>query len=91
MKKPKSPFSFLFVEVNTDVHCLPPSGSCVIILLYIVSQLSLFLFGGEVIKGFTFAMMWGVIVGTYSSVFVASPVLIYLGVHRGTDKEDTGT
>jgi len=57
----------------------------------LLALLALFLFGGEVIKGFTFAMMWGVIVGTYSSVFVASPVLIYLGVHRGTDKEDTGT
>lgn len=37
---------------------------------------TLFLFGGEVIKGFAFAMMVGVIVGTYSSVFVASPVVL---------------
>jgi SecD/SecF fusion protein len=38
----------------------------------------LFLFGGEVTKGFAFAMMIGVITGTYSSIFVAAPILIDL-------------
>lgn len=40
---------------------------------------SLYVFGGEVIRGFTFAMIWGVFIGTYSSIFVAAPVLIYMG------------
>jgi preprotein translocase subunit SecF len=40
---------------------------------------SLYIFGGEVIRGFTFAMIWGVFIGTYSSIFVAAPVLIYMG------------
>lgn len=44
-----------------------------------LSSLALFLFGGEVIHDFAFAMLLGVIVGTYSSVFVASPVVIVLG------------
>ena len=48
-----------------------------------LALLALFFFGGEVIRAFTFAMIWGVIIGTYSSVFVAAPALIYLGVHRG--------
>ena len=43
---------------------------------------SLFVLGGDVIRGFVFAMIWGVIVGTYSSVFVASAVLLWLGVAR---------
>lgn len=43
---------------------------------------SLYVFGGEVIRGFTFAMMWGVLVGTYSSIFIASPLLMVLGVKR---------
>jgi len=43
---------------------------------------SLYIFGGQVIRGFTFAMIWGVVVGTYSSVFIASPVLMMLGVNR---------
>ena len=49
----------------------------------LLALLALFVFGGAVIKGFTFAMIWGVIIGTYSSVFVAAPLLIYLNVHRG--------
>ncbi len=43
---------------------------------------SLYAFGGEVIRGFTFAMIWGVVVGTYSSIFIAAPVLLMLGVKR---------
>jgi preprotein translocase SecF subunit len=43
---------------------------------------SLYIFGGEVIRGFTFAMIWGVVIGTYSSIFIASPLLLYLGVKR---------
>ena len=34
------------------------------------------------IRGFTLAMIWGVFVGTYSSIFIAAPVLMYLGVKR---------
>ncbi len=41
--------------------------------------LTLFLFGGEIINGFSFTMLIGIIVGTYSSIFVASPFLKWLG------------
>ena len=41
--------------------------------------LTLFLFGGEIINGFSFTLLVGVIVGTYSSIFVASPILMWLG------------
>lgn len=44
----------------------------------LLALVPLYLFGGEVLRGFTFAMIWGIVVGTYSSVFVASPVLIAL-------------
>jgi preprotein translocase SecF subunit len=43
---------------------------------------ALYIWGGEVIRGFTFAMLWGVIVGTYSSIFIAAPVLILLSTTR---------
>jgi len=44
--------------------------------------------GGPVIAGFVLAMIWGVVIGTYSSIFVAAPVLLYLGVRREVfDKE----
>lgn len=48
----------------------------------LIALIALYTLGGEVIRGFTFAMIWGVVVGTYSSVFVASPLLLYLGVKR---------
>ena len=41
--------------------------------------LTLFLFGGEIIKPFSFTLLVGVVVGTYSSIFIASPLLIWLG------------
>ena len=45
---------------------------------------SIFLLGGEILKGFSFAMILGVIIGTYSSIFVASPVLGYFKVTQKT-------
>ena len=41
--------------------------------------LTLYLFGGEIIKGFSFTLLIGIIVGTYSSIFIASPLLAILG------------
>jgi len=51
-------------------------------LTTIVVLVTLFVLGGEVIHNFTFAMLFGVIIGTYSSIFIASPILQYLGVKR---------
>ena len=53
----------------------------------LIALTALYIFGGEVISGFTFAMIWGVLVGTYSSIFIASPVLILLGTNREGAKE----
>ena len=50
---------------------------------------SIYIFGGEILKGFSFAMIVGVIVGTYSSIFVATPILNYTKVSQKTVlKED---
>ena len=43
---------------------------------------ALYIFGGSVIRNFTFAMLLGVVVGTYSSIFIAAPILEYLGIKR---------
>jgi preprotein translocase subunit SecF len=45
--------------------------------LTLLTALALFIFGGQVLNGFAFALVCGIIVGTYSSVFVASPILIF--------------
>jgi len=54
----------------------------------LLALISLYILGGDVIRGFVFAMIWGVIVGTYSSVFVASAILLYFGVKRDWSKPD---
>ena len=47
-----------------------------------LALLSLVVFGGEVIRSFSLAMIWGIFVATYSSVFICSPMLIYLGLRN---------
>ena len=63
-------------------------------LTTLLALIALFVLGGPSMQGFTFAMIWGVVVGTYSSVFVAAPILEYLGVKRdwskATDEGPTG-
>lgn len=48
----------------------------------LIALSALYVFGGEVIRGFIYALIFGVIIGTYSSNFVASPILLYLNVRR---------
>jgi preprotein translocase subunit SecF len=50
----------------------------------LLALLSIYLFGGAILKGFSFAMIVGVIVGTYSSIFVATPILNYTNVSSKT-------
>ncbi|PNG26402.1 protein translocase subunit SecF [Methylocella silvestris] len=49
-----------------------------------LALLSLVVFGGQVIRSFSIAMIWGIFVATYSSVFICSPMLIYLGLRNET-------
>ena len=56
----------------------------------LLALFSIYIFGGAILKGFSFAMIIGVIVGTYSSIFVATPVLNYTNVNQKTLlKDDT--
>jgi preprotein translocase subunit SecF len=48
----------------------------------LLALFALYIWGGEVLRGFTFCMIWGVLIGTYSSIFIASPILILLGTNR---------
>jgi len=54
----------------------------------LLALFSIFILGGEILKGFSFAMILGVIIGTYSSIFVASPILKYLKVTYKTMLKD---
>jgi preprotein translocase SecF subunit len=48
---------------------------------------ALYLIGGQIISDFAFAMLWGIIVGTYSSIFIASTVLMFLNIRRSKESE----
>jgi len=54
----------------------------------LLALLAIFFFGGEVLADFAMAMIWGVCVGTYSSIFVAVPLLLYTSLKRGDDNPD---
>jgi preprotein translocase subunit SecF len=47
-----------------------------------LAVLSLLIFGGEVLRGFSIAMLWGIVIGTYSSLFIAAPVVYYIQPNR---------
>ena len=53
-------------------------------LTTLLALVSIFIFGGEILKGFSFAMILGVIFGTYSSIYIANPILEYLNVSHST-------
>ena len=54
----------------------------------LLALLALLVFGGDVIRGFVFAIFWGVIVGTYSSIYMAKNIVLMLGVKRDWSKPD---
>jgi preprotein translocase subunit SecF len=60
-----------------------------------LAVLALLFFGGEVLRGFSIAMLWGIVIGTYSSLFIAAPLLYYVqpnrrAIARGADAADAG-
>ena len=56
-----------------------------------LAVLSLLIFGGEVLRGFSIAMLWGIVVGTYSSLFIAAPMLYYIRPRRTSRAKAEGT
>ena len=72
------------VAVNSTL-----SRSVVTHVTVFLALVGLVAFGGEGIRGFSLAMLFGVVVGAYSSVFIAAPILIYLGVKVGEGRSAT--
>lgn len=56
----------------------------------LLALVALYAFGGEVIRGFVVALIWGIIIGTYSSVFVASPLLLYMNLRENVEPAKSG-
>ncbi len=72
----KMPLPELFnLSINATLSRTVLTGGTAILAL-----IGLYVLGGHVIRGFVGALIWGIVVGTYSSVFVATPILLYLGL-----------
>jgi preprotein translocase SecF subunit len=55
-----------------------------------LAVLSLLIFGGQVLKGFSIAMLWGIVIGTYSSLFIAAPIVYYIQPNRRQIAKEAG-
>ncbi len=54
----------------------------------ILALLALFIFGGNIIKDFSLAMIWGIIIGTYSSILIATPILLNMKIRKAKESEE---
>ncbi|MAH89295.1 MAG: protein translocase subunit SecF [Pelagibacterales bacterium] len=54
----------------------------------ILALLALFIFGGNIIKDFSLAMIWGIIIGTYSSILIATPILLNMNIRKVKETEE---
>ena len=77
---PEISLTFNFSDDISKSPALSPSFETTFFVLLVI-----FIFGGEVIRGFMFALMIGVIVGTYSSLFIASPIMLDTMKKKGSN------
>ncbi|MCT4552970.1 MAG: protein translocase subunit SecF [Alphaproteobacteria bacterium] len=75
--KKKSPFELINWSLNETF-----SRTIMTSLTTLIAVLCIFVFGGEVLKGFSSAMLFGVVVGTYSSIFIAMPLLLNMDIKQ---------
>lgn len=82
-KYKKKPLNDLFnMSINQTL-----SRTLMTSLTTLLALIALYVFGGEVIRGFVYALIFGIIIGTYSSIFVASPILLLMNIKRGAPAE----
>jgi preprotein translocase subunit SecF len=79
----KMPYEELFnISINQTL-----SRTVVTSVTTLLALIALYIFGGEVIRGFAIALIWGVLIGTYSSISLAVPFLLYIRPDRGGEDE----
>ena len=72
-------WELLDMSVNQTLSRTTMTSATALLALF-----ALYVFGGEVLRGFSLAMIWGIVIGTYSSIFVASALLLYMNVRRSS-------
>ena len=73
----------IFDLTNTSIN-ETLSRTIITSITTLLALLSIYIFGGEILKGFSLAMILGVIFGTYSSIYIANPILVFLRVSQRT-------
>ena len=76
--------------IDTSINAVLPRTLMTATTVFLALQ-SLVVFGGQVIRSFSLAMMWGIFVATYSSIFICSPTLIYLGLRNEAPRNEPET
>jgi len=79
----------IFELTNTSIN-ETLSRTLITSITTLLALLSIFFFGGEILKGFSLAMIFGVIFGTYSSIYIANPILVRLNVSQKTVLREEG-
>ena len=74
----------IFELTNISINETNLSRTIITSVTTLLALLSIYLFGGEILKGFSLAMILGVIFGTYSSIYIANPILVALKVSQRT-------
>ena len=72
--------TFLLQPIVAAIHRQGLSRTPAAVLVVVL--VALVVFGGPVIRGFTIAMIWGVVIGTYSTIYISTPVLVHLNLRR---------
>jgi preprotein translocase subunit SecF len=87
--KPANDGKYNFPQIINEAISRTLSRTTLTVLTLFFVILTLYVFGGEIIKGFAFTMLIGSLIGAYSSIFIASPFLIWFGynVQRAKEKE----
>lgn len=83
-KYKKKPLPELF---NMSINAML-SRTIMTSLTTLLALIALYVFGGEVIRGFIYALIFGIGVGTYSSIFIAAPLLLFMNIRRDESKSD---
>tara|TARA_B100001123_G_scaffold391642_1_gene470169 strand:+ start:2808 stop:3743 length:936 start_codon:yes stop_codon:yes gene_type:complete len=87
--KKKPVIELLDISINQTL-----SRTIVTAFTTVLAALALAIFGGEVLRGFSYALVVGVIVGTYSSIFISAPILMYFGLRSDSfavEEQDAAT
>jgi len=80
-------FARIWQQQSPLGRMLDPIADKLLVATTLMALVALLYFGGEALSGFAICMIFGILIGTYSSIYVAAPILLLWGVRRGREGE----